>query len=105
MIIGLTQKIETRERLPRDNMGLTKLNLTGEDAVYAIVSETHGPKVKDRNWWSTELENIWVTTLEEVILVQKPSKEELAAQESVAKAKEALKAAENALKVVKEQKK
>jgi len=41
---------------------------------------------------------------EEVRMVKVKTKEEIAAEESVAKAKEALKAAENALKTVKEKK-
>lgn len=104
MRIGLTQKIETRERLAQDNMGMTKLNLTGKDTLYAIIAEEYGTRGSHIYGWFSEPEMIWRTTLQEVILVHKPSKEEIAAEESVAKAKEALQAAENALKCVKEKK-
>jgi hypothetical protein len=83
---------------------MVKLNLTGKEELYAIIAEEHGMR-GDPSWWGfSEPEVIWKTTLQEVILVKhkQPCKEEIAAEESVAKAKEALKAAENALKIVKE---
>jgi hypothetical protein len=101
---GLTQKIETRERLnkDRDGLGIVKLNLTGKEELYAIIAEEHGVR-SDPSWWGfSEPEVIWKTTLQEVITVKQPSKEQIAAEQSVAKAKEALKAAEKTLKAVKE---
>ena len=47
---------------------------------------------------------VYTYELVEFVKVKVKTKEEIAAEESVAKAKEALKAAENALKVVKEKK-
>ena len=107
MSTGLFQKIETRERLSkqRDGLGTIALNLTGEESLYMIIEENYGPRQGDNHSWFHEPEYIYTTTLQEVIMVKQPSKEQIAAEESVAKAKEALKAAENALKCVKEQKK
>lgn len=101
---GLIQKIQTRERLVPEGIGhlkLITLNLTGKEEKYCIIAEEHG--YKDAGWFQ-EPEPVWTSTLQEVVLIKRPSKEEIAAEESVAKAKEALKAAENALKMVKESK-
>lgn len=63
-------------------------------------------------WWEAEPTSGWQVprthykfTAEQINKLTVKSKEQIAAEESVAKAKEALKAAENALRVVKEQKK
>lgn len=103
MRAGLTQEIETRERLPQDANGLVKLNFTGKEECYRVVSERYGPPERWHTAWGN-FEYTYTTILSECTVIQAPPKEEIAAQESVAKAKEALKAAENALKCVKEKK-
>ena len=103
MRTGLIQKIETRERIKdRDGRGMIKLNLTGKEELYAIIAEESGVRNNPTWWGESEQEIVWRTTLQEVILTKQRSKEEISAEESVAKAKEALKAAENTLKAVKE---
>lgn len=100
---GLIQIIETREHLERDDQGVVKLNITGKEQLYVITAEQYGTRNGYTYGWFSNQEMLWTTTLRELTTVRMPSKEEIAAEESVAKAKEALKAAENALKVVKEQ--
>jgi hypothetical protein len=101
---GLTQKIETRERLTkdRDGRGMIKLNLTGKEELYAIIAEEHGVRDSRTYGWLSEPELVWRTTLQEVILVKTLSKEEIAAEQSVVKAKESLEAAQLTLRAVKE---
>lgn len=101
MRAGLTQEIETRERLQQDANGLVKLNFIGKDEFYRVVSERYGPPERWSTAWGN-LEYTYTTVLSECTVIETPSKEQIAAEESVAKAKEALLAAENALKCVKE---
>lgn len=101
----LMQIIETHERLERDGQNITKLNITGKEQLYVITAEQYGTRTGHTYGWFSNPEMLWTTTLREIITVSRPSKEEVAAEECVTKAKEALKAAENALKIVKEQSK
>lgn len=87
---------------------LVKVNINGIDKEYCVISE----RCETRSWFDEapmhcyKMNNrVWVYELVEFIKVKTKTKEEIAAEESVSKAKEALKAAENALKIVKEQKK
>lgn len=101
---GLIQKIQTRERLVPEgegNLKIITLKLTGKEEKYCITAEER--ELKDGGWFN-DATPVWTSTLQELMFVTRPSKEEIAAEESVAKAKEALKAAENALKAVKEKK-
>lgn len=100
----LTQVIETYNRLVK-TQGSVRLSFDGvEYKDYIIISEDYGCREDSfyghyDNSLSTPT---WRTVLREIINLK--SKEQIAAEDSVAKAKEALKAAENALKVVKEKK-
>lgn len=81
-----------------------KIKIGEEEKEYFIASENitcEGVSV-DCNSWKGQ--TVYSYELNEIIKVKTRTKEEIAAEESVAKAKEALKAAENALKVVKEKK-
>lgn len=75
-----------------------KIKIGEEEKLYYVISES----ITQGHYWPNSAAFVYEYQLQEVILVHKPSKEEIAAKESVAKAKEALKAAENTLKVVKE---
>ncbi|WP_391559705.1 hypothetical protein [Robertmurraya sp.] len=79
------------------------VRINGEEKIYHVVSERVVMSSMDTGWWGSSYP-IYIYELMEFQQVKMPTKEELAAEESVAKAKEALKAAENALKVVKEKK-
>lgn len=73
--------------------------------------EEHHFQIQKGNWESSRLGDMWRTksthyhvTAERIHKLTVKTKEQIAAEESVAKAKEALKAAENALKTIKEKK-
>lgn len=87
---------------------LVKIVINGIEKEYCVINEGY----ETLSWYDDEPfhlykmnQRVWKYELTELVRVAVKSKEEIAAEESVAKAKEALKAAENALKVVKEQSK
>lgn len=86
---------------------MININIAGKDKQYRVISESREIKEVGGQWafgfMNRECEVVFHYHLEEIKIVKVKSKEEIAAEESLAKAKEALKAAENALKVVKEQ--
>jgi hypothetical protein len=81
-----------------------KIKIGDEEKEYCVVS-VNISKHRDYGWWDFHLNpTVYSYELEEINLVHVKTKEQKAAEESVAKAKEALKAAENALKAVKQSK-
>jgi uncharacterized protein YceK len=79
------------------------IRINGEEKIYHVVNERVVMGGTDSSWWGSSYP-VYTYELREFIQVKTKTKEQIAAEESVAKAKEALKAAENALKVVKEKK-
>lgn len=105
--LGMTYTTDT----PLDYRGsanhTVKININGVDKEYCVIQE----RWETRSWFDEAPmscykmnQRVFTYELVEVMEVKAKSKEEIAAEESVTKAKEALKAAENALKVVKESK-
>lgn len=89
---------------------IISVNIAGKDTKYRVISEScemkSAPIQNTVGWWfHPQQELVYHYELEEVKFIKVKSKEEIAAEESVAKAKDALKAAKNAWKVVKEQNK
>lgn len=88
---------------------IININIAGKDKKYRVVTESREIKSvpEDIIGWSRlcfqQQELVYHYDLEEVKFVKVKRKEEIAAEESVAKAKEALKAAENSLKVIKDE--
>jgi hypothetical protein len=83
---------------------VVKITIGTEEKEYCVVSEgiTCGSVYSDI--YSYQNQTVYSYELHEIVKVKTKTPEQIAAEESVAKAREALKAAENALKVVKEQK-
>jgi hypothetical protein len=79
------------------------IRINGEEKIYHVVSERMEMGGTDSSWWGVSYP-VYIYELREFIQVKTKTKEQIAAEESVAKAKEALKAAENALKVLTSQK-
>lgn len=79
------------------------IRVNGEEKIYHVVSERVIISNTDSFWWGSSYP-VYIYELREFIQVKTKTKEQIAAEESVAKAKEALLAAENALKAVKEKK-
>lgn len=89
-------------------LNIVKIKVDDEEKDYCVLSESMSTGAEKGSWWDYHNNSnliIYSYELEEILRVRVKTKEEIAAEESVAKAKEALKAAENALKVVKEQSK
>lgn len=80
-----------------------KIEINGESKLYHVISHQVIMK-KDGNFFSGSYP-VYIYELIELWVIKTKSNEQIAAEESVAKDKEALEAAENALKVVKEQSK
>lgn len=80
------------------------VKINEEEKIYYVVSERVIMSNSGCGMWDKPYP-VYTYEMTEVIQVKLPTKEQIAAEESVAKAKEALKAAENALKVVKGTKK
>lgn len=79
-----------------------KIEINGESKLYHVMS--HQVIMKRNGSTFSGSYPVYIYELIELWVIKTRTKEQIAAEESVAKAKEALKAAENALKVVKEQK-
>ena len=79
------------------------IRINGEEKIYHVLGERVVMSSTDSGWWGSSYP-VYIYELREFIQVKTKTKEQIAAEESVAKAKEALLAAENALKVVKESK-
>lgn len=79
-----------------------KIRIGEEEKEYCLISVNvySHPNYDGRGWAFPGSGTVYSYQLDEIIKVKLPSKEEIAAEQSVAKAKEALKAAENALKVL-----
>jgi hypothetical protein len=85
---------------------IVKVNINGEDKEYYVVSERCESKTRYGEPFNhlDMYQKVWTYELLEFVKVKVKTKEQIAAEESVSKAKEALIAAENALKAVKESK-
>jgi hypothetical protein len=79
------------------------VKINEEEKIYYVVSERVIMSDNVCGMWGKPYP-VYTYEMTEISQVKLPTKEEIAAEESVAKAKEALKAAENALKAVKESK-
>lgn len=102
---GMTYTTDTPIDYRGNSNHIVKVSVNGVDKEYCIISERR----ETRSWFDEPAmgyykmnRDVWVYELIEFVKVKIKSKEQIAAEESVAKAREALKAAENALKAVKE---
>lgn len=101
--LGMTYNSLTRlEYYGNSRSKPVKIKVGDEEKEYIVMSEsiTCEPAYSGFDFYRSV--TVYSYDLREIVKVKQPSKEEVAAEESVIKAKEALKAAENALKVVKE---
>ncbi len=80
-----------------------KVSINGEEKIYYIVSERVIVSNSGCGMWGNPYP-VYTYEMTEVIQVKLPTKEQIAAEQSVAKAKEALEAAKLALKAIKESK-
>lgn len=110
-MIRLTMTYNSLTRLNYRNsnggLNIVKIKVADEEKDYCVLSESISSGADRGNWWDYHNNSnlvIYSYELEEILKVRTKTKEQIAAEESVAKAKEALKAAENALRVVKESK-
>jgi hypothetical protein len=87
------------------NSKTVKVQIGEEEKEYVVVSENITCESVYTDFHSYRGQTVYSYELHEIIKVKIKTPEQIAAEESVTKAKEALKAAENALKIVKEQKK
>lgn len=90
-------------------LDIVKIKVDDEEKDYCVLSESMSTGAEKGSWWDYHNNSnliIYSYELEEIlrVRVKTKTKEEIAAEESVAKAKEALKAAENALEVLTSQK-
>lgn len=97
-----TQVLMTKDRITLNNRGVFTMSINGDERHYVIVNESCD-NINSSIFFEDNVLG-WTTKLEEIRLVKLPTAEETAAYLSVEKAKEALKAAENALKAVKDKK-
>lgn len=99
--LGMTYSSLTRLNYHNNNpTNPVKIKIGEEEKLYYVISES----ITQGHYWPDRAAFVYEYELREVFVAKVKTKEEIAAEESVAKAKEALKAAENALKVVKENK-
>ena len=75
-----------------------KIKIGEEEKLYYVISES----ITQGHYWPNSAAFVYEYQLQEVSVIKVRTKEQIAAEESVAKAKEALLAAENTLKAVKE---
>lgn len=79
------------------------INIDGKDLYFQVIDQFRNTSGGGGGW---EIPKVyWIIEGQQIQQLKVKTLEEKAAEESVAKAKDALKAAENALKIVKEQKK
>jgi hypothetical protein len=101
---NLSMIYESLEPLSGDKVNQpVVVNINGEEKLYYVVSERRTMSNTDCGMWGKPY-LVYIYEMTQISQVKLKTKEEIAAEESVAKAKEALEAAENALKVVKERK-
>ena len=102
--LGMTYNSLTRLDYKNNPRNPIKIKIGEEEKEYYIVSEniSRGSVYDDYTLTSNEV--YYSYELHEIRKIKVKTEQEKAAEESVAKAKEALKAAENALKIVKESK-
>lgn len=106
---GIVYRSSTKLDFEGNTNHLVKINIGGEDKLYYVVSEKRTEEFENCQWYDmnycSDMYIIWTYELSEFRMVKTKSNEQIAAEQSVTKAKEALKAAENALKIIKEQSK
>lgn len=103
--LGMTYNSLTRLDYRNNPSRTVKIIIGTEEKEYCVVSEGITCESVYTDFKSWQGQTVYSYELHEIVKIKIKTPEQIAAEESVAKAKEALEAAENALKVVKEQKK
>ncbi len=97
--LGMTYSSLTRLNYQNNSQANpVKIKIGEEEKIYYVISES----ITQGHYWPNSAAYVYEYQLQEVMTVKLKTPEERAAEESVTKAKEALKAAENALKCIKE---
>lgn len=102
--LGMSYNSLTRLDFMPNSTKPIKIKILDQEKEYYVISETISRDTLSTDYHMFQNYTVYEYELQEIVKVKLPTKEEIAAQESVAKAKEALKAAENALKVIKDKK-